>query len=351
MEEKALGAALKEHLPLLIICLLYMLGIDILSTYISELHPEFDYYTLSTILLYNLQFYFAGGICVAAFLLLYLIGYFVRNHRVKPFWRQFAISFKNRFLTARQIYGSIIIFLLIPLFFAFIAMYKQLIPFVKPYCWDNTFMQWDYVLHFHHNPWQLLQPILGHPLITAFLGKAYGAWFFVLVGIIIWQGNTAERFYRMQFFLTFMLAWLILGTWGAYYFSSAGPCYYNIYSPASVNPYDPLMLYLSHNAPAWVIDLQGSLLEHLQSNTLVFGGGVSAMPSMHVAMATLCLLICSKYNRWLALAAGVFLILVLIGSIHLAWHYAVDGYVAIILTSLIWYYTGKVLRYAQHKKI
>lgn len=344
-------AVLREHWPLLIICLAYMIGIDVLSTYVSKTHPEFDYYTLSTILLYNLQFYYAGGACVAAFLLLYVIVYTLRNYRVKPFWANLEVTFKNKFLAPQQIYSSIIIFLIVPLFFAFIAMYKQLIPFVHPFCWDRTFVQWDYALHFQHNPWQLLQPILGHPLVTSFLGKVYGSWFFVLVGLIIWQGNTKERFYRMQFFLTFMIAWVILGTGGAYYFSSAGPCYFNIYSPSTPDPYDPLMLYLSTNAPAWVTELQQSLLQHLQSDTLIFGGGVSAMPSMHVAMATLCFLICSKYNKWLALGALIFLILVLIGSIHLAWHYAVDGYFAIIGTAFIWYCVGKVLRHTSSQKL
>ncbi len=339
-----LRAALKEHWPLLIICLIYISGIYVLLSYVSKTHPAFDYYTLSSILLYSLQFYFAGGTCVAVFLLLYLLVYTVSNYRIKPFWATFETTFKHKFLAPQQIYSSIIIFLVIPLFFAFIAMYKQLIPFVQPFVWDETFMRWDYVLHFQHHPWQLLQPLVGHRLVTVFIGELYGAWFFVLVALIIWQGNIKERFYRMQFFLTFMIAWLLLGTAGAYYFSSAGPCYFNIYAPSTPNPYVPLMSYLATHAPAWVTDLQKTLLEHLQSDTLIFGGGVSAMPSMHVAMATLCFLICSKYNKWLALGTLVFLILVLIGSIHLGWHYAVDGYVAIVGISLIWYGVGRVLK-------
>ncbi len=337
--------ALKEHLALIFLCLFYMIGRDILSAYIAEQHPEFDYYTLSTILLYILQFYFAACVGIIAFLLIYLIVYSVKNYRAKPFWRRFATTFKNQFLTKQQWCGFIIIFLLIPLFFAFIAMYKQLIPFVNPFCWDKTFMQWDYILHFNHHPWELLQPLIGYPVITTFLARIYGLWFFVLAAVIIWQAITKERYYRMQFLLTFMVSWIILGTIMAYYFSSAGPCFYNTYVSATDNPYLPLMVYLYHAAPPWVIELQNTLLTYLQSNTLIFGGGVSAMPSMHLSMAALCFLICSKHNRWLGLCTFLYMIAILIASVHLAWHYAIDGYVAIIGTILIWYCVGLVLRF------
>jgi hypothetical protein len=188
-------------------------------------------------------------------------------------------------------------------------------------------------------------------LITAFLGKIYATWFIVLVALILWQANTTERYYRMQFFLTFMFSWIILGTGFAYYFSSAGPCYFHIFSHDIHNPYTPLMTYLASYGPPWVIDVQRSLLTHLLNNTLVFAGGVSAMPSMHVSMTTLCYLICSKCNKWLGRAAFIFLILILIASIHLAWHYAIDGYASIIATSFIWYCTGKILRYYQYQPI
>ena len=38
------------------------------------------------------------------------------------------------------------------------------------------------------------------------------------------------------------------------------------------------------------------------------------------------------------------IVLTPVGSVHLAWHYAIDGYVAIVLTWLIWRMVGRALR-------
>ena len=47
----------------------------------------------------------------------------------------------------------------------------------------------------------------------------------------------------------------------------------------------------------------------------------------------------SKYAGWFF---GLFALVIQIASVHLAYHYAVDGYVSIILVALIWWVMGKV---------
>ena len=177
-----------------------------------------------------------------------------------------------------------------------------------------------------------------------FLWTLAGLTIVLLAGMMLWQAITKERFYRAQFFLTFFLCWIILGTLLAYYFSSAGPCFYGFYSNDTHNPFIPLMSYLDDHAPSWIIELQKVLLMQLLSGSLIFGGGVSAMPSMHLSMATLFYLVCSKHNKWLGRFALGYLVLILIGCVHLAWHYAVDCYVGIIVTAMIWWGVGRVLR-------
>ena len=52
-----------------------------------------------------------------------------------------------------------------PLMVSFSAL-KEVIPLIRPFAWDRTFEQWDRVIGFGHMPWQVLQPILGFPVVT-----------------------------------------------------------------------------------------------------------------------------------------------------------------------------------------
>jgi hypothetical protein len=73
-------------------------------------------------------------------------------------------------------------------------------------------------------------------------------------------------------------------------------------------------------------------------------GGISAMPSMHIAMVTVIALLGWAHSRLLGTVFTVFALVILIGSVHLAWHYAVDGYVAAIAVYCLWVVVGAVLR-------
>jgi hypothetical protein len=71
---------------------------------------------------------------------------------------------------------------------------------------------------------------------------------------------------------------------------------------------------------------------------------ISAMPSVHVAVAVLFALAGWEANRVMGLAFTAYALVVLVGSVHLGWHYAVDGYFAAIATAVIWIGTGFALQ-------
>jgi len=71
------------------------------------------------------------------------------------------------------------------------------------------------------------------------------------------------------------------------------------------------------------------------------GGGISAMPSMHVAFVTLNAFFLNGFGRRWAVAGWSFAALILFGSVYTGWHYAVDGYLSILVVSVIWYLTGR----------
>ena len=71
--------------------------------------------------------------------------------------------------------------------------------------------------------------------------------------------------------------------------------------------------------------------------------GISAMPSMHVSIAFLFALVGWRIHRISGIIFSVFAFLIMVGCVHLGWHYAIDGYVAIACIWLIWWAVGCLL--------
>lgn len=224
---------------------------------------------------------------------------------------------------------------------------KTAVPLVNPFAWDTWFYELDRTLHFGMSPWEILQPVTGHPYVTLFLNSAYNFWFFLMFTILIVNcGVTKNRVLRMQFLLAFMGIWFIGGNVLAIVFSSAGPCFYGPLL-GGTDPYAPLMTYLNSAAevvPVWALNVQATLWNSYSGSESGLSG-ISAMPSMHVATAVLFALYGFKVTRWLGIALSVFATIIMIGSVQLAWHYAVDGYLGAIIAVAIWYGAGKFAAY------
>lgn len=254
---------------------------------------------------------------------------------------------RTTYLTFDRLFAAAIVMALLPTFVSVFTSIKVMIPFVHPFDWDPSFAEWDRLLHGGRHPWEILQPLLGYPLVTTFLNVIYHLWFFLLYAIVCWQAFARrDRLLRMQFFLSFLLTWALLGSGLATVFASVGPVYYGAVTGLP-DPYAPLMAYLNaanEVHPVWALTVQDMLWEGYQSGAIEQGKGISAMPSMHIAAVMLNVLFGWRVSRlfgWLMLA---FAFLTFLGSIHLAWHYAIDGYVSVIGTWLIWYAVGRFLK-------
>ena len=231
-----------------------------------------------------------------------------------------------------------------PLFLGAFGRWKLLIHIAHPFAWDARLSTLDAGLHFGRLPWTIVQPVLGVPPVTRALDVLYvPVLLAVLIGITVWQGWTADARLRRRFLLTFVLAWIVLGTGLAIALSSAGPCYFGrvVGSP---DPYAGLMEYLHQvhgSTPLIALSIQDALWQSHMSRVPGSFSEISAMPSIHVAMPTLFTLAGWRADRRLGWALGVFGVLVFLGSIALGWHYAVDGYVGAAGVALIWALCGR----------
>ncbi|MGH6884169.1 MAG: phosphatase PAP2 family protein, partial [Hypericibacter sp.] len=248
----------------------------------------------------------------------------------------------------RRLARGLPMLLFLPFLIGTFSVTKAAIPFFHPFSWDVRLERWDRWLHGGTAPWELLQPLLGHPFISLLFNVSYNVWFFALWFTCIWQFFTLRRPQcRMQFLLSMTLSWILIGGVLAAVFSSAGPCYFARVVPGP-DPYAPLMNYLyqaNDIFELWSLNTQELLWEGYSLHRLDLGTGISAMPSMHVAVATLLMLLGWRTSRAMGIAFTVFLGPIMVGSVHLGWHYALDGYVSVICALLLWAATGWFVRH------
>lgn len=240
----------------------------------------------------------------------------------------------------------------IPLFAAMLFFNKAMvelkpaIPQIKPFRWDTTFMQLDRSLHFGIDPWVLLQPIMGFDYVTFAVNMAYNFWFIALFSAWFWFGFAKQASeLRTRFFLSYMLVWWIGGGLLAVAFSSAGPAYYSSIG-LSPDPYAPLMAYLydvDSRIPIWALKTQQLLWDGYTGKEAALG--ISAFPSMHNASAVLFALAFRQVSRGMGLVFTIYAVVILVASVHLGWHYAVDGYAGIVLALVCWWVSGPVSRW------
>jgi hypothetical protein len=295
--------------------------------------------------LYNDVYVTVNAALAALLLLAYATWVLIGVRPARPA-RYLWTEITARFLTIERLFLALPVFVLFPLFAAAFTYFKSAIPLLHPFAWDADFAAWDAALHGGRAPWELLQPLLGHPWITAVINVAYHLWFFVTYGVLAWQAVTFARpRLRMQYLLTTLLLWSLVGNLAAAVLSSAGPVYFGRVTGLP-DPFAPLMAYL-HAAndvvPVMALQVQEMLWQAYVAQGAQLGSGISAMPSLHVATAFSYALLGFAVRRWLGIAFAVFAGFILVGSVHLGWHYAIDGYVGIICTVVIWRSIGWLL--------
>jgi hypothetical protein len=279
------------------------------------------------------------------FLAIHAVWHMVNNESGRPLLTSWIWELRATYLTRQRAISFVVVALVLTPFMNTFGSFKQAIPYLTPFSWDKTFMEMDQALHGGH-PWQWLQPLLGYAPVTFTINCFYNVWVFVMFGVVLSQAWSRNRTVRMQFLLTFVLIWIVIGTGLAMLFSSAGPCYYQ-HLTAAGSPYMDLMAYLNcanERLPLPSLNVQATLWRAYESGRHQLFAGISAMPSMHVATSVLFALVAWRINRWLGAAFTLFAIVIQIGSVHLAWHYAIDGYVGAALTVFIWHAVGWFLR-------
>jgi PAP2 superfamily protein len=296
---------------------------------------------------------YAGG-TVAVWTVLGVITFFVQVFRSARVSRgePFLGAMVGEFIAGRWRRDRFASLLWPPLMFATLLAsfnsFKQLVLPLAGFRFDAAFAAGDRMLFLGQDPWRVTHAILGSDRAILAVDRLYHGWFApMMIGVILcaWLPASSYRL-RTQYLLSYISVWILLGSVLAFLFPSAGPCFYSeLVGPAP--QFDALLQRLhdveaATGSPLLALHNQATLLHAFHNDRLALGGGISAMPSVHNGLAVLFAIASWRVSRPLGILFAAYAVMIWIGSIHLGWHYALDGIVAAVLTAGIWRFCGRI---------
>lgn len=236
----------------------------------------------------------------------------------------------------------------LPLF----QVFKQIVLPMRGFPFDAALASLERALLGGRDAWEVTHAVFGSLWPTLILDAAYALWlpmmflFPMVVAAAIHDVPTRGRLIG-----TWVASWVLIGSIGAWLLGSAGPCYFNdLVGPhASFARMHDTLRALDGQAQSFGLAIRAlyfqDMLEATQAGSnLDFASGISAMPSMHVAMASLFAIGGFKRSRALGLIFSVYALMIWVASVHLGWHYALDGAIGTAMMMGLWALSRPIAR-------
>jgi hypothetical protein len=237
--------------------------------------------------------------------------------------------------------------LLIPAYNTFKTLYLPSAGF-----WAGRYIaRGDRALLGGRDAWQITHSMLSSPWATQVIDLAYHGWFLPMTfGVAVCSYVRPDSKIGWRYLTSYLLVWSVQGNLIAYLLPAAGPALHdrmyskigNFSALSSVLRSQDLYLRLRGAPGLSSVEYQRWLVTLFREETLAIGGGISAMPSLHNGLAVLFACAAWSIGRRAGIAATLYAVLIWFGSVHLGWHYALDGIVACALTVLIWVGVGRI---------
>lgn len=261
----------------------------------------------------------AGGV---GMLLLRLVGY-ARRSAISPI----AELRKDDWSRMVTFVGGI---MLIGMQMAVLMWTKTMMPLVSGFWADPMLARIEADL-FGGDLWRLTHQLPDQ--VSVLLDRTYVTWapvkFATLFALLLAPASGMKGRLMLTYFLMVAAAAL-----GQYLAPSGGPIFYQLIGHGdrfAEMPIEP-----------WAAATRDYLWsDHLRGGGRL-GGGISAMPSLHVAIAAWCALVVKRYWPKLAFVGWIYTLLIFVGSVHLGWHYALDGIVSFALLIIAYSVAGLV---------
>ena len=208
---------------------------------------------------------------------------------------------------------------------------KYAIPQLIPFWLDAPLAHAEKHL-FGIDPWLILDRCLG--VLARPMDWLYGLWLptqaLVLFLVVLQRGSAAKS----RVLISYVLAWFLLGVVGATFFSSAGPIFYDRLLGGT--DFAELRETLQARG-AWVaLGESDRMWASLARGQPTIVAGISAVPSIHVAISFWMFLAAHLMAPRAARYALAYAVLIWIGSVQLGWHYVSDGLAGLLGMLVVW---------------
>jgi PAP2 superfamily protein len=214
--------------------------------------------------------------------------------------------------------------LLVTMQMAVLTWTKIMLPMAVPFWAGAVLAGFDHAL-FGIDPWRIAAAVFGWA--APIVDTAYISWLpikFVVLAMLF-AAPESERKTRLLVSYFLIIGFTAIGQ---YLLSSAGPVFYerlgfgNRFSGLHLEP--------------WVKATSSYLWDHYRLGGVDVGAGISAMPSLHVAIALWLALAIRAYAPRIAFVGYSYYAVIFIGSVLLGWHFFADGIAATAITLLAW---------------
>lgn len=182
------------------------------------------------------------------------------------------------------------------------------------------------------DPWLVLDRLCGWAVVP--MDRLYALWLptqtLILFTVILRPPSAGKS----RALIAYILTWFLLGVVAATICSSAGPLFYDaVFGGTAFAPLGETL----RTRGAWIVLTEANRMwASLASARPGIVAGVSAVPSMHVAITVWMIFAARSFAPRATPFAIGYAALIWIGSVQLGWHYVTDGLVGAVGALAIW---------------
>jgi hypothetical protein len=196
---------------------------------------------------------------------------------------------------------------------------KSYVPFVHGQLFDKTFARIDHALWLGHDPAQVLHSWFGTTWAAEFFSAVYVIWI-VLIPVtlaiaLVWTRHPAAG----SWFVTAVAVDWVLGVAAYFALPTLGPIYSRPQDFAGLRH-----TYTTTLEDQLLSDRVKVLADPHATHAVQT---IAAFPSLHVGiMVTVCLFVTlAGMARWIKVTSWTFLVLTVLATIYLGWHFSIDA--------------------------